>query len=204
MKLSCILFPTPPTAEATLEIISKLHEIKKECIGTIALTPQAIQLIDRIYKEHDGIGDVRFESYSTRRFTQLLKLCIIVAASRVSRTLTEQDVIFANTILAHAEHSMPQALGAFGKSRNSDVSHKILQVLETSQGLVSLKDLWIHVHTDLDKMSELADILRNLVTADKIIQHGTGFLIKRKVIEEVNTGLVDFSLLTNDERRYIA
>lgn len=199
-----ITFPKPPSLAATKEILDYLVAIRRDCVGTLNLTPQAELLLDKIYKSHEGIGDVRFESYSNRRFTHLLKLCIIVTASRISTTITEWDVIFANTILTHTEHSMPQALGAFGKARHSDVSHKVLQVLETSQGLVSLKDLWGHTHTDLDRMSDLADILRNLVAADKIIQHSTGFLLRRKVIEEVSDGLVDYSLLTEEERKYLA
>lgn len=199
-----ITFPKPPAQSDTAALLELLYAIRRECVGTLFIQPSAEFLLDKIYKSHTGIGDVRFDSYSNRRFTHLLKLCIIVAASRISTILTEEDVIFANTILTHAEHSMPQALGSFGKSRHSDVSHKILQVLETAQGLVSLKDLWGHVHTDLDRMSDLADLLRNLVAADKINQHASGFLIKRKVIEEVSDGMVDFGLLHEDERKYIS
>jgi hypothetical protein len=199
-----ITFPLPPTQEATAAILEHLVAIRRECVGTLRLTLSAESLLDKIYRGHSGIGDVRFESYSNRRFTHLLKLCIIVCAARLSVVIEEEDVILANTILTHTEHSMPQALGTFGKARNSDVSHKILQVLETSQGLVSLKDLWTHVHTDLDRMGDLADILRNLVAAEKIIQHSTGFLLRRKVIEEVSDGLVDFTLLTAEERKYVS
>lgn len=199
-----ITFPKPPPQEISTRVQNKLIAIRSKCVGTATLTAAAESMLDIIYKSHHGIGDVRFESYSNRRFTHLLKLCLITAASRVSRVISECDVLLANTILTHAEHSMPQALGSFGKAKHSDVSHKILQVLETSQGLVSLKDLWIHTHTDLEKMNDLADLLRNLVAADKIIQHGGGFLIKRKMMEEVSDGMVDFNLLTEEERRYIA
>lgn len=199
-----ITFPSPPAPEATAAIVSQLLEIKRKCIGTLQLTGTARKLLDKIYRSHNGIGDVRFESYSNRRFTHLLKMCIILAAARASTELIEEDVVYANTILTHTEHSMPQALGSFGKARHSDVSHKILQVLDSTPGIVSLKDIWVHVHTDLERITELADLLRNLVAADKILQSGGGFLLRRKVISEVSDGMIDFSFLSEEERKYIS
>jgi len=200
-----ITFPEPPTVEETAVMLEYLTKIRSECYGTLKISDTAKNLLDKIYKSWNGITDVRFESYANRRFTHLLKLCILVCAARVSINLSEQDVIFANTILTHAEHTMPQALGSFGKARNSDVAHKALQILGASHTPLTLKDLWVDLHTDLEKMTDLADILRNLVAADKLLQHNAGFLIKRKLIEETATdGLVDYSFLTEEERKYIA
>lgn len=200
-----ITFPEPPTVEETAVMLEYLTKIRSECYGTLKISDTAKNLLDKIYKSWNGITDVRFESYANRRFTHLLKLCILVCAARVSINLSEQDVVFANTILTHAEHTMPQALGSFGKARNSDVAHKALQILGASHTPLTLKDLWVDLHTDLEKMTDLADILRNLVAADKLLQHNAGFLIKRKLIEETATdGLVDYSFLTEEERKYIA
>jgi hypothetical protein len=200
-----ITFPTAPSVEETAIVLDQLVAIRSHCYGTLKMTATAKKLLDTIYKSWGGIPDVRFDSYSNRRFTHLLKVCLIVCASRVSVELDEADVIMANTILTHAEHTMPQALGSFGKARNSDVAHKILMLLESAHGITTLKDLWKNIHTDLEKMTDLADILRNLVAADKILQAGNGFLIKRKLIEESSiAGLVAYELLTEQERKYVA
>lgn len=200
-----ITFPEPPTPEETRIVLDYLVNIRSSCYGTIKLTDPAKTLLDHIYKSWKGLDDVRFESYSNRRFTHLLKLCIIVAACRCSSTLTDEDVIYANTILTHAEHTMPQALGSFGKARHSDVAHKLLQILDAAHGILTLKDLWKNLHTDLEKLTDLAEILKNLVAADKIIQHNNGFLLKRKLIEESSdSSTVDYSLLTPEERKYVA
>lgn len=200
-----ITFPEPPTTEETAIVLDQLVRIRSTCYGNLNLSEGARNLLDKIYKTNKGLDDVRFESYSNRRFTHLLKLCIIVTAARVSTTMTEEDVLYANTILSHAEHTMPQALGSFGKAKHSDVAHKILQILGDATSAFSLKDLWTRVHTDLDKLTDLADILKNLVAAEKVIQFQNGFLIKRKLIEETNVeGLVDYSLLTPEERKYVA
>lgn len=200
-----ITFPEPPTTEETALLLDYLIRIRSTCYGTLQLSSGAKSLLDSIYKSWRGIEDVRFESYSNRRFTHLLKLCICICACRCSVVLSEEDVIYANTILSHAEHTMPQALGSFGKARHSDVSHKILQILESAQGILTLKDLWKHIHTDLEKLTDLADLLRNLVAAEKVIQHQAGFLIRRKLIDEVSDSkFVDYSYLTSEERKYIA
>ena len=200
-----ITFPEPPSDAETKIVLDYLIEIKSQCYGHLHLDAASKLLLDKIYKTQKPMDDVRFESYFNRRFTHLLKLCIICCAARCSTTLSEEDVIYANTMLTHAEHSMGQALGSFGKARHSDTSHKVLQILDSSHHLVTLKDLWKHLHSDLEKMSDLGEILRNLVAADKIMQHNNGFLLKRKLMEESNeSGLVDFNLLTESERKYVA
>lgn len=200
-----IPFPTQPSKEDTAILLEMLLRIKSSCLGSLEIGDTAKKLLSKIYTDFKGIDDVRFESYSNRRFTHLLKLCLIVCAARCSTKLDEQDVVYANTILSHAEHTMPTALGAFGKARHSDVSHKILQVLDSTVNPVTLKDVWKHVHNDLEKLQDCAELLRNLVAADKVIQINGGFLIRRKLIDEksdLNT--VDYSLLWEEERKYIA
>ena len=197
-----IAFPKPPLVEDTLELVSSLQRIKYSCKGGLGLTDSSEKLLDKIYKSWKGIPDVRFESYSNRRFTHLLKLCIIHTAARGGIKIDEADVIYANTVLTHTEHLMPKALGEFGKAKNSDVSHKIMQIIDSSRTPISIKDIWKHVANDLEKLSDLSDLIRNLVSAEKIQVTKIGFLPIKKVLEEVSDGTVDFTLLTDEERRY--
>lgn len=197
-----ITFPKPPSLEETAAIVDHLKLIKANCKGAIRLTDDSEALLDRIYKTWKGLNDVRFESYSNRRFTHLLKLCLIMCASRGARIISEPDVVLANTILTHTEHLMPKALGEFGKAKHSDVAHKIVQLLESENKPQPLKTIWKHVSNDLDKLADLATVLGNLATAEKIQQTPLGFLPLRKVLKEVSDGTVDFNLLTLEERKY--
>jgi len=198
-----ITFPSAPDQEATARLIGLLHEIKTISTGLATLSPEAKEALDSIYKGWRGIADVRFDSYSNRRFTHLLKLCLICSASSMRNTIELADVVYANTILTHAEHTMPKALGEFGKSKNSDIAHKIIHILEHSDGIVAKKHIWKQIHNDLDNLNMMGDILNNLVLADKILSVPGGYLPKRKVLEETSSDLVDFSLLTEEERKYI-
>ena len=198
-----ITFPTPPSLSATTAITEYLRFIKSKVIGPASLSDDARNLLDRIYRSNQGIDDIRFESYSNRRLTHLLKLCLICCASRASTQIDERDVIYANTILKHAEHFMPRALGEFGKSKNADVSHKIIQLINSSLDILTYKEIWRHVSNDLEKMSDLAALLQNLVSADKLQQvpGGLGFISKKRITDYSTLNGVDFSLLTLEEQK---
>ena len=200
-----ITFPPPPPPERTAAILEQLKRIKQSAIGSARLTSGAERLLDKIYQRGISVDDVRFESYSNRRFTHLLKLCILSSAARSSSRMEEQDIIYANTILSAAEHHMPRALGEFGKAKHSDVSHKIVQLAESTHQILTFKEIWKHVSNDLEKMSDLGTLLQNLVAAEKLqlVPGNKGFLPKRKIIEDVDSSMIDYSLLSAEERACI-
>lgn len=199
-----ITFPVAPSIEATAAMVTALHKMKEVAVGAATLTNEAHAALDTIYKSWKGLADVRFESYANRRFTHLIKLCLICSATRLSNTISLEDVIYANTILTHTEHSMPKALGEFGKAKHSDVAHKILQYLESQVRVVSVKELWKQVHNDLEDIKNLRDLLSNLTIADKILTAQGGYLARRVMLEESSSLFVDFTRLSQEERSYIS
>lgn len=196
-----IAFPRVPEEIEIEALADKLCRIKDTAIGEVTLSKITEKLLSKIYHEWSGVRDVRFEAYSNRRFDQLIKLCLIHAAARYSAAVDEQDVIYSNTVLTHTEHLMPKALGEFGKAKNSDVSNKLMQLLDSTTAPLSIKDLWKNVHTDLEKMNDLTELLRNLVIADKIQTVDGGFLPKKRLIQDMSSNsCIDYSLLTEEER----
>lgn len=196
-----ITFPEPPPKEATEAMIARLHEIKSSCGGPATLTSTARLLLDKIYKSDYKIDDFRFEAYSNRRFSHLLKLCIIISASYGSTQITESVVVEAHTILFHTERLMPKALGEFGKNKNSDVTQKIIQILHGDPKVWTLRDIWAEVYQDLSDMRDLVGLLANLELADKVQKvEGTGFLPKKKAIEIADSSMFDASFLTDEEK----
>ena len=198
-----ITFPEPPSQKEELLLIELLQAARQIAVGKAALHHDAKLLLDAIYKSWGGMQDVRFESYANRRFSHLIKLCLICSAAALRSSIEECDVVYANTILTHAEHSMSRALGEFGKARNSAAAHKVIQMLEASYLPITINTLWTSIHNDLDTPDALKDLLSNLVLAGKIVSTKGGFLAKRSILEEVSTKYVDFSLLTEGERKYI-
>lgn len=197
------LLPRVPSETETADMVADLQEIKIKCYGQATLTHSAQLLLEKIYKKAHPNLDIRFESYFSRRLNHLLKLCLIVTASRLSTVITELDIVHANTLLTHTEHLMPKALGEFGKAKHSDVTHKIVTLLDTTTRALQFKDIWVHVRNDLDKMGDLSELLNNLIAADLVqALKGApgGFLPKRRILEEVNDDTLDYSILTQEER----
>lgn len=192
-------FPPPPDEQTQLKLIEMLHKIKEVMVGEVTMTPEATELLHKVYHEWEEIGDIRFEHYTNRRLTHLLKLCLTVVASRMSKVIDLDDVIYANTLLTFTEHLMPKALGEFGIARNSEVTHRIMQALDNVHEPIKLRELWKQVHSDLDRREQLVEILANLQMADKIQIVGDGYLPVKKVRTAGVKGAVDWSLLTESE-----
>jgi Protein of unknown function (DUF3987) len=197
-----ITFPEEPESKLTEELVAEIKTFRGLIQTRMEFTSDAKKLLEAIYHAPESISDPRFESFYNRRLTILFKLSLILAVIDHSSNIRFKDVLYANTILSHAEHLMPKALGEFGRAKNSDVTHKVLQVIYNSIGICSAKEIWQHVHSDLEKFSDLSPILENLRIADKIqvAPEGKGFLPKRKLLTEESNGMIDFSLLTLEER----
>lgn len=190
-----ITFPKVPPAILRAEIVKTLAAIKEKVRGPAKASVSAQAALDIIYRNWHDLEDQRFKHYSTRRFTHLLKLCLICAAARVSTTIDVVDVLLANSLLSFTEASMPKALGEFGKSRNAEAANKIMQALYDTKEPLAFNKLWKVVQSDLNKMTELADLLNNLTNADKIMNvKGLGFLPKQKPLDRKSL-YVDYTLL---------
>ncbi len=195
-------FPEPPDPEETEAIKRMLSEVRLKAIGKAQLDKKARFLMEKIYTTDKEMEDVRFASYSTRRFTHLLKLCLIHSGAAWQNTITEEVVVRANTVLHFTEKFMPKALGEFGKAKHSDVTHKIMTFIEGNAGVSTFSEIWAQVHNDLEKTSDLSTLLQNLLAAKKIQNVSTppGFLPIRRVNREPDSDTVDWNYLSKEER----
>jgi len=196
-------FPPEPSEELQGVLIHTLHRIKAEVSGEVELTPEAEEAIDKIYHTWEGLDDMRFEHYANRRLAHLIKLCMVVMASRISTRMEKRDVIEANTLLTFTELLMPKALGEFGRSKNSAVAHRVMAVIDAANAPITLQGIWKAVHQDLDNRNQLIEMLNNLQVADKIQPVGGGYLPLKPVRDLEATGLVNFTLLTKEERELV-
>jgi hypothetical protein len=181
-----ITFPTGHDESGYLQLCEKLTKIKLSIRGEMKLDSGAMKALDDIYQNWKDLDDTRFKSYSTRRFAHLLKLCQIVAGASYSTTITTDNVIYANTTLHYTESLMPKALGEFGKARNSDISAKVLGIIERADKPLDLFiDIWPHVQRDLDSRKQLQEIIVGLKVAKKLDMVG-GKIIPMKQIMDFN------------------
>lgn len=196
-------FPKSPSDHEKHEFLNKLHRARQSCMGSVEMTHGAELLLDKIYKKWVPFDDVRFDSYANRRFTHLLKVCLVVCGSTYSKVLDERKVIYANTILHAAEHFMPQALGEFGKARNSDVAQKLMQAITTAAakgGILTFAEAWKQLQQDLDKQEQMTDLVNKLMKAGKVQVANGGLLPIKQSVISCSAGEYDFSLLSHEEQ----
>ena len=182
-----LTIPPSPSSAITKELAERVQRIVENVRGEATIDPEAFILLDQIYKKFPGIDDAQFIHYNSRRFSHLLKLCLILAALEETTTVNCECVLKANTILHVTEQRMPKALGEFGKSRNASISHKIMELLKNSGRPLGVQTIWKHVVNDLNQKEDLVKILVGLEYAEKIQRSSlgegkTGFLPKVKAV----------------------
>lgn len=192
--------PKNPSEEETQLVLDRLLEIRNYHSGEVEITEDSWNLIDRIYQNWKGIPDSRFESYSNRRLTHLLKIALIHAASRLSATIDAIDIKRANTIMDYTEHFMPDAYGEFGTARNSGMTHKIIKELELSKELLNIHDLWSKVQLDFDKMESFQNHIMGMVQAQKLQFSGDKLLPMKRVLETPTNEYLDYRYMSAEER----
>lgn len=163
-----ILIPSRPDAEAEKKLIEHLKRIKAEVTGRATVTKEALEALEVIYNTAQPIEDPRFAYYQSRRLTHLIKLCLILSATRISTEITIDDVLTANTILGAAEYSMPKALGHFGRSKNSAVIHSMLEYLEDAGKPLMPKELYTRFSSDFSKETDFTALLMDLQSSNSI------------------------------------
>lgn len=198
-----ITFPKPVSSSIKQQLINHLEEIKGTIAGEFSYDSEAHGLLDRMYREFRDVDDHRFRHYSTRRFTHLLKLCIILAAADLRTNITGKDALNANTLLHYTELRMPKSLGEFGKSKYSDSAHLVLDALAHTTKPMTINELFKVVARDLSKISELSDIIKNLMAAEKIqvitIKGKQGYMPLYKEVKEWDPSLLNKSFLLEEE-----
>lgn len=198
-----VTFPAKADLDLESKLVDHLKEIKRKVVGEFTMDAQVMDFVDRIYQDAVPVDDPRFIHYSGRRLTHLFKASMILAASDLTTVIQVKHVLRANTMLAFAERKMPKALGEFGKSKYSDISNQIIDHLTRATRPVSINMLWKVVSKDLTRQMELHDILKNLMTAERIQQVSImgvqGFLANHIQGAEWNEDFICPEWLTNEE-----
>lgn len=170
--------------------LSKIRKLE----GAVTVSQEVRYLLDCIYKSWGGIPDARFATYATRRHSHLLKLVMVMAATRLTTVLSPEDVIMANTLLTYTERHMPNALGAFGKQEDSDVANMVIEILKHAKKPLAVAELYKHVSQHII-FKGFRDLMGSLLVADKVQQVEGKFLPIKKPVQQASDAYVDWQLL---------
>lgn len=194
-----ITWPPEEDEVQKADLLEYLLKVKTCHSGRLEFSEEALALVDKIYQTWENIEDIRFASYANRRLVHLLKMILVHTIGRLGTQVEKEDVIYANTVLYHTERHMPQAYGEFGQSKNSLLTHKILQILEASSDALEIHELWSKVQSDFDRMEPFSQLLQGMSHAGKIQVHSGKILPKKQVMKAEYSEVVDYSYLTAEE-----
>lgn len=194
-------FPTPPDSEIGAKLAERLTQIRDQFRGQQRGTSEALFLLDEIHQKWDPLPDGRFQHYSSRRFTHLLKLCLVFCAARLGTEISMGDVRSANTLLSHTENLMSRAIGEFGKAKNSDTLTKIIEFIVNANKPVKLEEIFKHVATDVQDYTEVGKMLMHLSTQGKIMMapKGLGY-VPKAWLGKMNNSFIDAEFLKKLQR----
>ena len=177
-KYKLVARPTVPAQHAVDAVKGRLNDIYYKLSGAFSETAGAERLSRQLYAYQVDIADSRFGYYAERRYTHLIKLSMVLAASRGDMTITESDVEEAHRILRATESGMADALGEFGMNPLAVVKQQIIEDLRERQGPILMNDL-IPLFTRDATAREIGEVLNDLKRSGhvKMIQHKTGDII---------------------------
>jgi hypothetical protein len=193
-----ISFPKAPCPSAFLHASSFLKKVA-DLKGIVSYTKEAAELLDKAYKTYKPIPDGRFADYTNRRYTHLLKICTLIAASNLRTEIQTHDVTLANTILLNAEIGMPEAIGELGSSRYAPQIHVIMSALKSIGRKVTPQELWEYTAAEIPLYTEFLELLQNLANSRRILQHGGLYSYIMESKRVFSKDLMDFSLLPPSE-----
>jgi len=163
--------PRPPALDRTIEksIDETLSYLSNTFDGDMKETKEAASIIDSLYDTEIKLNDPRFIYYVDRRQQHLLKLSVILAAARRSKSIERTDVEEANLILTYTETFMPDALGEYGLSPLSAAKQKMVEFIQHAKGPVTVNILWAVMQRDM-KVVDFRNSLAELVNSNKILE----------------------------------
>ena len=129
-----------PVFDNNLE--SRFRNVRTQLRGEVTLTREAKDLMRNIEMQQPKLKDFRFVAYSGRRLAHLVKMSMCRCCAGMRMQITEDDVMWANSLLTYTELSMPDALGDFGNTPEEKVKSAARKILESHEvGFVSSGEL---------------------------------------------------------------
>ena len=109
-----------------------------------------------------------FDGYIERRPTQVLKLSMVMSASRTDEMILDKpDLTRAIDLLERTEKKMPRAFGGIGMSQNAQLTYAISELISHSSSGVTTSEI-MRAHTFNGTTSEISDALDILVQSKMI------------------------------------
>lgn len=160
-KYKSIPWPKPMPTDMQDKVSELANEIYTSLHGEFTQSPEAEDYASQLYDYPLEISDARFAYYAERRFDHLIKLAMVLAATRLSMRIEKSDYVEAHRILRATERGMPDALGEFGMNPLAALKQGVLEFMRDVM-VMSVEELRAHFHRDA-RSNEFMEVLNDLI-----------------------------------------
>jgi hypothetical protein len=168
-----IAMPQPmpfPTRVKLCDHLKKMQSPTDLPAGEVTITASAMAMLEKLYRVDDPVEfSIRLRAYKARRYTHLLKLCVIFAGMAMSKSITTTIVAQANTILHFTEQLLPAALTERSSASSSQAEKAIITALTHHLGRpLDIATLERIAYPYLPVLTDLAAIIHKLSQVGRI------------------------------------
>lgn len=159
--------PKAPPEAMVGAIQDRLSDVYHQLHGSFSETKDGQAYSESLYGYDIGVSDARFAYYAERRYTHLIKLAMVLAASRLETVITRTDYEEAHRILCATELGMTEALGEFGMNPMAVLKQEILEQLRAQQGPLPMSAILAMFHRDASSR-DITEVVNDLIRVGQI------------------------------------
>lgn len=154
-------------------LVEDLHHISTALVGPMSLTEEAVGWGEEWYrrlwtevapKAESGI----VEGYLARKQTHLHKLAMVLSAARGDDlTITLEDLVVADQMLAETEKDLEKVFSRIGRSEEAGYVERLL-VLIKNRGRVPYVEAYRYIHTYFPDFRDFEGILNGCIRSGQV------------------------------------
>jgi len=168
---------TPRQKELLQDILNDLNEVRK-MHGMFEPTQEAWDYLDNEYRVYMNTSPMHknkyLSGYANKRMTNLLKLCMAVAAStKNDMVITKSECKTAKDILEYAEVFMPHVLMAIASDDRGVESSHVIEIIRINQKITRKKLLnSVHHRMQAADLDTILDTLEQAGVVSRVVRGG--------------------------------
>jgi len=158
----------PDYEQLHADLIADLEEISINLIGPFTIPEEARVWIREWYRvlwteESKTIDDARLEGYLARKQTHMMKLAMILSASRgSSREIILEDVVLADKMLLATEDDLGKVFSRIGRTDDSLHAEQFINFIKR-HGTISYAKAYQHIHMYFPDFRDFEGILNGAI-----------------------------------------
>lgn len=172
-------FTNPDHEEYQRKLVNDLEHMAVNLLGPYNIPEETRVWIREWYRvlwteKNKLLDDDRLEGYLARKQTHMLKLALVLSASRGdSHEIALEDVALANTMLEETEKNLDKVFSRIGRTEDSLQAERFITFIQR-QGKVSYAVAFKHIHSHFPDFRDFEGILEGAIRSGQVKMQFSG------------------------------